>query len=662
MLRLQSAFARMAERVLTRAEPRHLTARGKVTSVTKNSGGGISLVEVTVDGVPYTQVRPNGEAGLALGATVDLDGTGEAGSSVDWAVKRVVESAAGGASTDPHGELSTPAIFNTEARVSIMPDGTVITTLDVVVELIAEQYRQRQRIFYEVVIRDANTGATLGEGRSIVLERVEGSLDANITSGDTSATVNQITGGAEFRFPFNKGIVQMGSELIKYGSVLTVSPTEVTLASLSRAYDGTSAAGHTAGDRVTLRGLSITKDVATVEEYEITVRAINATDGRVSNWSDAFNYEHEGDTTAPTWGGGANVVVTNVDGGLQVSWDAVDTDAKDLGYYEIRHSPDGSSWTSEKVGNGTNWKYGGAVGDIRFFQVRAVDNTGNVSSWSSSARGGTLPPNEPSGTNLITNGTLDSNTNNWTFQTLGTGSKNHDTSVYHRGGGSMRLDESRDGAFQLSLEVVSDAFTVTAANEFTARVMLRQSGYTDAQDEIQLTIRNASTNFDYAKLVLVGSQVASGTGEWTAVNLRGYVPSGVTSLEMFIGGTIDIGAGATSLWIDEVEVLQPTALTVFSPTRLQVGGGAAVSQILTATASLNFGSIAQDNDAELTITVTGAASGDTAIVTPTSGIEADLAWCGFVSAADTVTVRLINNSAGSIDPGARTWRATVIKF
>jgi hypothetical protein len=68
----------------------------------------------------------------------------------------------------------------------------------------------------------------------------------------------------------------------------------------------------------------------------------------------------------------------------------------------------------------------------------------------------------------------------------------------------------------------------------------------------------------------------------------------------------------------------------------------------------------------LTITVTGAASGDTCKANPASGIEAGLSWDEWVSAADTVTVRLWYHQgalgSGSVDPAARNWRATVFKF
>lgn len=90
-------------------------------------------------------------------------------------------------------------------------------------------------------------------------------------------------------------------------------------------------------------------------------------------------------------------------------------------------------------------------------------------------------------------------------------------------------------------------------------------------------------------------------------------------------------------------------------------GGSFISKILSATASLNFGSITNGLTADLTITVTGAASGDDVIVTPPSTIEAGLIFAGFVSAANTVKIRVGNMTAAPVDPAAGVWRATVIK-
>lgn len=101
---------------------------------------------------------------------------------------------------------------------------------------------------------------------------------------------------------------------------------------------------------------------------------------------------------------------------------------------------------------------------------------------------------------------------------------------------------------------------------------------------------------------------------------------------------------------------------VTSAGSLVVGGGAALQKFLSATASLDFGSIAAGGQAELTLSVAGAAVGDTVSLGAPAAIESGLTWAGRVSAADTVTIRLTNPTAGAIDPAAATWRATAIKF
>lgn len=90
--------------------------------------------------------------------------------------------------------------------------------------------------------------------------------------------------------------------------------------------------------------------------------------------------------------------------------------------------------------------------------------------------------------------------------------------------------------------------------------------------------------------------------------------------------------------------------------------GTQINKILSGTAAIDFGSIAAGTALELTITVSGAASGNTVMVTPPIGIEAGLIWCGYVSAADTVTIRVGNITGSAIDPASATWRATVVQF
>ncbi|HEY1179320.1 MAG TPA: hypothetical protein VGF17_24460 [Phytomonospora sp.] len=78
-------------------------------------------------------------------------------------------------------------------------------------------------------------------------------------------------------------------------------------------------------------------------------------------------------------------------------------------------------------------------------------------------------------------------------------------------------------------------------------------------------------------------------------------------------------------------------------------------------ATLDFPSIPAGGIATLTITATGAAFSDSVTLAPPASIEAGLVWCGFVSAANTVTIRLHNVTAAAIDPASATWKVNVIR-
>lgn len=87
----------------------------------------------------------------------------------------------------------------------------------------------------------------------------------------------------------------------------------------------------------------------------------------------------------------------------------------------------------------------------------------------------------------------------------------------------------------------------------------------------------------------------------------------------------------------------------------------ASQSLLTATAALNFSSIAAGLSADLTITVTGAAVGDAVAVGTPAAPDAGMTFFGFVSATNTVTIRAVNNTAGAVDLASGTYRATVVK-
>lgn len=87
--------------------------------------------------------------------------------------------------------------------------------------------------------------------------------------------------------------------------------------------------------------------------------------------------------------------------------------------------------------------------------------------------------------------------------------------------------------------------------------------------------------------------------------------------------------------------------------------GASITKIRTASASLNFPSITNATQADLTITVTGAAVGDEVVMALPAAPAAGIVFNAFVSATDTVTVRASNISASPVNPDAATYSVIV---
>ncbi|OPG13628.1 hypothetical protein [Microbispora sp. GKU 823] len=82
---------------------------------------------------------------------------------------------------------------------------------------------------------------------------------------------------------------------------------------------------------------------------------------------------------------------------------------------------------------------------------------------------------------------------------------------------------------------------------------------------------------------------------------------------------------------------------------------------LTASADLDFASIAAGAVGTASVTVTGAKVGDVVALGAPSGVNASLIWSGYVSAANTVTIRLYNPTGGAIDPASATWKVAVFQ-
>lgn len=82
------------------------------------------------------------------------------------------------------------------------------------------------------------------------------------------------------------------------------------------------------------------------------------------------------------------------------------------------------------------------------------------------------------------------------------------------------------------------------------------------------------------------------------------------------------------------------------------------------TATLDFGSIAIDTCSTLTITVTGARSGDAvSLGIPNASVSTNIIYTAWVSASNTVTVRACNNShLVAKDPPSGLFRVAIFKW
>lgn len=87
-----------------------------------------------------------------------------------------------------------------------------------------------------------------------------------------------------------------------------------------------------------------------------------------------------------------------------------------------------------------------------------------------------------------------------------------------------------------------------------------------------------------------------------------------------------------------------------------------LSYIKKSTVSVDLASISNGAIAEATVTVSGAAMGDAVIATPPASLAAGLGVVGaYVSAADTVKLRVVNQSGAPVDEAAANWIFTLIR-
>lgn len=86
--------------------------------------------------------------------------------------------------------------------------------------------------------------------------------------------------------------------------------------------------------------------------------------------------------------------------------------------------------------------------------------------------------------------------------------------------------------------------------------------------------------------------------------------------------------------------------------------------VICATATVNPGSLADGVGEDQAVTITGAALGDFVLVAPgvsLASASGQVSVTAYVSAANTVTVRLQNESTATIDIASSTWKFCILR-
>ncbi len=180
-----------------------------------------------------------------------------------------------------------------------------------------------------------------------------------------------------------------------------------------------------------------------------------------------------------------------------------------------------------------------------------------------------------------------------------------------------------------------------------------------------ITERTADAGVTADGVLLKDSQILANMGDNVATNHTGLnVRNAADTLRVGIGAYGLSNKNGTSQ-VSDFTCEIGSEFIISATDGLRVGSsGTPFKNVFSATASLDFGSIPANSSADLTITVTGATTSnrDDVGVGLASSPNTGLIYQGFVSAADTVTIRACNFTTSAINPSAQTIRATVTQY
>ncbi len=125
----------------------------------------------------------------------------------------------------------------------------------------------------------------------------------------------------------------------------------------------------------------------------------------------------------------------------------------------------------------------------------------------------------------------------------------------------------------------------------------------------------------------------------------------------FNGGNVGIGTSKPTSLFDVAGLAKFLKAQTGS---LKINGGEEITGHLSATASLDFGTVDPGTCAEQSVAVAGASAGDTVNVGPLSAPSATSVWSAYAS-GDAVTVRVCNVGTSPVVVGDSSWRTDVWK-
>jgi hypothetical protein len=160
---------------------------------------------------------------------------------------------------------------------------------------------------------------------------------------------------------------------------------------------------------------------------------------------------------------------------------------------------------------------------------------------------------------------------------------------------------------------------------------------------------------------IVGN-VSMGSDQQSALQMNTTVP---VPINTYIGGNIFRSGATAGLAVElnqssvpNIKYIWNTTDSIYSPENTD-----AIINYASRVIPINFGTVAVNATEEYAFTIVGidTSTNWTVVISPEGAAVAGLMWCGWVSATNTVTVRVANVTTSVIDAGTLNWRATCFK-